>query len=96
MHQAFSAQPGGVNEDESLPIPLERRVNRVACRTGQFRDHVTRGPQKLVDEAGFAATNNITIDTEGSETIDGAATQTITVNYGSVSIYCENSNWFIY
>jgi len=48
------------------------------------------------DESGAAGTNNITIATEGSETIDGASTATISSNYGSVSVYCNGTNWFTY
>ena len=39
---------------------------------------------------------NITIATEGSETIDGAATKVISSNYGSVTLYADHlgANWF--
>jgi hypothetical protein len=50
----------------------------------------------IKDAGGNAGTNNITIDTEGGENIDGSATLVINGNYDSASIYCENSNWFIY
>lgn len=46
------------------------------------------------DESGGAAANNITIDTEGAETIDGAASITITANYGVARIYSDGTNWF--
>jgi len=46
------------------------------------------------DETGGAAANNITISTEGAETIDGAATVVIGVNYGSVTLYSNGSNLF--
>lgn len=49
----------------------------------------------IVDEAGAAATNNITIDANGSETISGALQYVITVNYGRVLIECNGSNWFV-
>jgi len=48
----------------------------------------------IKDAGGNAGTNNITIDTEGSETIDGAATEVISSNYDSVTIYSDGSNWF--
>lgn len=50
----------------------------------------------IKDESGGAATHNIIIDGNGSETIDGALTQAITTNYGSVQLYTDGSNWFIY
>jgi len=48
----------------------------------------------IKDAGGNANTNNITIDVEGSETIDGAATNVISVDYGSVELYSDGSNWF--
>jgi len=49
----------------------------------------------IKDESGAAATNNITVATEGSETIDGSATDVINVNYESKSYYSDGTNWFI-
>ena len=48
----------------------------------------------IKDESGAAATNNITVDTEGSENIDGAATDTISDDYGAKTYYSDESNWF--
>jgi hypothetical protein len=48
----------------------------------------------IKDESGAAATNNITLATEGSETIDGSATNTISENYGAKTSYSDGSNWF--
>lgn len=47
----------------------------------------------IKDESGAAATNNITVATEGSENIDGSATDTIDTNYGGKAYYCDGSNW---
>jgi hypothetical protein len=47
------------------------------------------------DGGGNAGTNPIIIDTEGAETIDGAATITINSNYGGVGLYCDGTNWFV-
>lgn len=46
------------------------------------------------DESGAAGTNNITIATQGAETIDGAATVTIAANFGVVKMYTDGSNLF--
>lgn len=48
------------------------------------------------DESGAAATNNITVDTEGAETIDGANSVTISANYGVLRVYSNGTNWFTY
>lgn len=56
---------------------------------------VTKGRVVIVaDEGGNAGTNAITIATEGSETIDGSATASISTNYGAVRLYSDGSNWF--
>lgn len=49
----------------------------------------------IKDEGGSAATNNITVDADGSETIDGQLTALIGANYGSLNLICDGSNWFI-
>ena len=57
---------------------------------------VIKGRMVIIKDAGgLSGTNNITIDTEGSETIDGAATLVINGNYNAVTIYCDGTNWFI-
>lgn len=48
----------------------------------------------IKDESGGAGTNNITVDTEGSEVIDGAATKVINANYGVLRVYNDGTNWF--
>lgn len=48
----------------------------------------------IKDESGAAGTNNITIDGNGAETIDGAATKVISTNYGVVRIYSNGTAWF--
>ena len=58
---------------------------------------ITSGRRIVVKDAGgLAGTNNITIATEGAETIDGAATAVISGNYNFISIYCDGTNWFLY
>jgi hypothetical protein len=49
---------------------------------------------KIYDESGLSGTNNITISTEGSETINGSATYTIATNYGYVHFISNGSNLF--
>ncbi len=50
----------------------------------------------IKDESGAAGTNNIVIDTEGAETIDGAASVSITVNFGVGRFYSNGTNWFTF
>ncbi|MFQ5874303.1 MAG: hypothetical protein ACE5JL_10945 [Dehalococcoidia bacterium] len=46
------------------------------------------------DQGGSAGTNNITVATEGAQTIDGSATDAISANYGSQGYYSDGTNWF--
>jgi len=40
-------------------------------------------------------TANVIVDGDGSETIDGGTTATLTVQYESITIVCDGSNWWI-
>lgn len=46
------------------------------------------------DESGGATANNITITGTGGQTIDGAASVAITINYGVIRLYTNGANWF--
>jgi hypothetical protein len=46
------------------------------------------------DETDAANANNITLDTVGAETIDGAASVAITTDSGSVTLYTRGGNLF--
>jgi len=50
----------------------------------------------IKDAGGNASTNNILIQTEGAETIDGQATFTITGDDNAIDLYSDGTNWFIY
>lgn len=45
------------------------------------------------DGAGTANTNNITVDGNGAETIDGAANAVINTAYGVLRLYCTGTAW---
>ena len=49
------------------------------------------------DETGTAASSTpVTINPSGSQTVDGATSLTIESAHGSVLIYSDGSNWFVY
>lgn len=48
------------------------------------------------DESGACATNNITLDGNGSETIDGSLTYVMNINNQSVTLYCTGTAWMIF
>lgn len=47
------------------------------------------------DSSGTSGTNNITIQTEGSETIDGSSSTTVGASYVSLTMVSDGNNWFI-
>jgi hypothetical protein len=50
----------------------------------------------IKDESGQAGTNAITIDGDGTETVDGVTSFDISSPYGAAHLYTDGSNWFIY
>ncbi len=59
-------------------------------------NQVKRGRTFTVkDASGNANFYNIILDCQGSETIDGAATLVMNVDYESVTLYCDGVNWFV-
>ena len=71
-------------------------VNRAGVVTVTLPTALVAAGRRYIikDESGAAAANNITVDTEGAELIDGLATDTINTNYGSMGYYSNSSNWF--
>lgn len=50
----------------------------------------------IKDESGNAGTNNITIATQGAQTIDGASSVAITADFGVARLYSDGSNLFLW
>lgn len=47
-----------------------------------------------IKDKGNANTNNITVNTPAAETIDGAASDVINSDYGSIVYVCDGTNWY--
>jgi len=76
----------GVSASAALEIRLPAAAGYTA---GQYLT--------IKDEAGNANTNNITIKTSNSETIDGQSEITLESPYAAVNLYCDGSaKFFIY
>jgi hypothetical protein len=50
---------------------------------------------RVVDKAGNASNNTITVNTESTETINGQADAVITNNFEALTFQSDGSNWFI-
>lgn len=48
------------------------------------------------DEGGNAAVSNITVQRQTADTIDGATSKAINVNYGALWVYSDGANWFTF
>jgi hypothetical protein len=57
-------------------------------------DHHT-GVVYIKDKRGSANTYNITITADGSETIDGAASAQISIDYGALKLFWQGTEWSI-
>ena len=90
-HGSFSANRNTASFDRIIGMDSTGGVRSVTLTTAE----TFKGRTFVVkDEGGHAAANNITVDTEGAQTIDGAATDVINTNFGSASYYCDGTNWF--
>jgi hypothetical protein len=89
---------GLVREYSTLPTDYLIGVSNTGSATTIWLStaDVASGRTIIVkDESGDANTNNITVATQASENIDGAATYVINANYESVMIYSDGTNWFV-
>ena len=57
---------------------------------------VVEGRRLVIKDTSNAGTYNITVDGEGGELLDGEATQVISGDYDSMSLYSDGTNWFIF
>jgi len=70
-------------------VPLSIEFDATAFADGQV--------VVIKDESGTASsTNTITLNPAGAQTVDGASTVGIESPHGSVLLYSDGSNWFIY
>lgn len=55
-----------------------------------------RGRVIVIKDAGLnSSVNNITIDTEGSQLIEGSSTYVINIDGAAIRLYCNGTNWYI-
>ncbi len=90
----FITAAGAVTVDTTDDIiVIDKTIG--AATTANLVAAPTKGTTFVIkDGKGDAATNNITI-TPATGTIDGAATYVINVNYGSITVVANGSEWSI-
>lgn len=74
---------------------LVTRTATGTCTVNIPSAQITDGRRLIIKDAGNANTNNITITTGGSETIDGDASVPISTDYGYLELFAENGNLYI-
>lgn len=89
--------PVSTSTTVKLPVRLVAVTDTSSARTITLGTELVKNGRviEVIDESGAAGTNNITIATEASQTINGASTVTITHNYGSVVLVSDGSNWTV-
>lgn len=80
-------------------ISAPRSVVLPACASATTSAFITSGQTRMFtikDEAGAAATHNLTVTVSGGATIDGSPNSVINSNYGSRTFYCVSggTNYF--
>ncbi|MEE9198472.1 MAG: hypothetical protein V3U26_01605 [Dehalococcoidia bacterium] len=81
--------------DADAIVPVDTTGGAVTITLGSAT--VEAGRITIVkDVGGSAGTSSITVDTEGTETIDGAASAAISTDYGVLRLYSDGSNWFTF
>ena len=85
---------GSLSDKDPSIIPIDTSTNNI---TYTINTSIMNNGKILIfkDISGNASNNNITMETEGSEKIDGLDTFIINENYGKLKIFCNNNNWFV-
>lgn len=87
--QAYTLQPG---------VWIAAYTTLTGARTLTLPPSLSLDPGAPVivkDEAGAAGSHTITVATQGSDTIDGASTASISANYGVLRLYTNGAGgWF--
>lgn len=103
---ALKSAHAQVGVSNIIPVPANSCYIGVDCSTVNGGAKTVLLPpaatckpgQQLVikDESGAATTNNISINANGSDLIDGNASESLVVNYESITLICNGvDEWFI-
>lgn len=99
LNQLLSRDPTDVT---TTPVTLTDSDQMVMVDDDTVGSGVTINLPAAADSQGniyhikkLGSTGAVTIDANGSETIDGSLTQIITTQYTSLKIYCDGTEWWI-
>lgn len=94
---AVNYNPSALTEDYLIAITDTASPRTVIISDEDIQSGTPANPRIFIikDESGGAGTNNITVSGE-SGTIDGAANFPIATNHGSITIYADGTNLWIY
>lgn len=83
------------NKDQLIRC-TDLNLKEIQVSTSDIQNSYVVGRMTLTikDEAGDASNTPISIVGEGGETIDGQANTTISLNYGSLTLYSDGTNLF--
>ena len=84
-----------VSSNVSLTNKALHLVSTAAARTLTLPAPSTTLALLVKDVTGSAATNTITINPNGAQTIDGQSSVVVDYNYGAVMIISDGSNYFV-
>ena len=95
-----SGGPITVIDDDEISYPLTTSAIILADATGgaftiNFPSALSMSGQTLSIKKIDATANTITLDADGSETIDDELTQTLTTQYDSINMVSNGIRWFI-
>lgn len=90
-----NASTYSTDSDDAL-LSVSYTTTGAVTITLQSADVVAGRVLVIKDAGGNATTNNITVNTQGSETIDGASSASITANDGVLRLYSDGTNWFVW
>ena len=89
-----------VNSSTYTILPSDKIISVSYTSTGAVTitlpTPVNKMSYVIKDSGGNCNANNITIETSGSETIDGNSNYVLNNDYDAISLYSDGSNWYIY
>lgn len=94
---AADYNPSALTSDYLIVADNSAAARAITVSTEDVQSGSTDNPRIFLvkDEYGNAAAQNLTVSLE-SGNIDGAASQTISADYGAIQMYCDGTNCFTF